>query len=458
MHGPAIVEDLDDYLDVLGQQPLLNIYTQICFCFPVADASSNSAIINTLTNGLERLSASFPWLAGQVVNEGAGEGNSGVFKIKPLEKIPRLVVKDLRHDPSIPTMDALRRANFPFSMLDEIILAPRKTLPGNESAADAAPVFLLQASFITGGLLLTFVGQHNAMDMTGQGQIIHLFSKACRNEPFTSDELSSGNLARHNLIPLLDDSYKPGSELARQMVKPSPSHPAPAPPPKCTWAYFTFPPTSLAALKSLATETITLPSGGYISTDDALSAFIWQSVIRARLPRLDPTAESTFARAVDVRRYLGIPQTYPGLVQNMTYHTYTLQKLVEEPLGAVASQLRSALDPKTSNLAYHTRALATFLDRTPDKNIISFTATLDLSADLMLSSWAKLNFYELDFNLGLGKPEAVRRPQFDPVESLIYLIPRTLDGEIAVAICLRDEDMERLRADEEFAKYARYIG
>lgn len=457
MPEPATVTDLNDcYLDVLGQQPLLKIYTQICCCFPVVDASSHSAIINTLTNGLERLSASFPWLAGQIVNEGSGEGNSGIFKIKPWEKIPRLVVKDLRHDPSIPTLDALRRANFPFSMLDESIIAPCKTLP-DASASDAAPVFLLQANFITGGLLLTFVGQHNTMDMIGQGQIIHLFSKACRNEPFTSEELASGNLARRNLIPFLDDSYKPGSELARQIVKPTPSPPVSNDTPKCTWAYFTFPPASLRALKSLATETITLPSG-YISTDDALSAFIWQSVIRARLPRLNPTAESTFARAVDVRRYLDIPLTYPGLVQNMTYHTYTLQKLVEEPLGGVASQLRSVLDPKTSNLGYNTRALATFLNRTPDKNVISFTATLDLSADIMCSSWAKLNCYDLDFNLGLGKPEAVRRPQFPPVESLIYFMPRALDGEIAVAICLRDEDMERLRADGEFAKYARYIG
>lgn len=126
-------------------------------------------------------------------------------------------------------------------------------------------------------------------------------------------------------------------------------------------------------------------------------------------------------------------------------------------MGILASQLRSAVDPKTSSLAYNTRALATFLDRAPDKDSISFTATLDLSTDIMLSSWAKLGCYGLDFNLGLGKPEAVRRPQFDPVESLIYLMPRAPDGEIAVGFCLRDEDMERLRADEEFAKYGKYI-
>ncbi|KAJ3090292.1 hypothetical protein HK102_004215 [Quaeritorhiza haematococci] len=469
MHGPAVIPDLDLPLDILGQQPLLKIYTQICLCFSVADASSHTHIVDTLQKGLERLSANFPWVAGQVVEEGSEGGNAGIFKIKPLERIPRLIVKDLRHDPSIPTMDALRQANFPFSMLDESIIAPRKTLPGGSDDEDETyPVFLVQATFITGGLLLTFVGEHNAMDMTGQGQVIHILSKACHNEQFTGEELSTGNLDRRDLVPLLDDSYKECSELARQVAKHTPpSHldangtngdpAAPFPPPKSTWAYFTFPHISLTALKSLATQTITLPSG-YISTDDALSAFIWQSVIRARLPRREPTSESTLARAVDVRRYIGVPQTYPGLLQNMTYHTNSLRQLVTEPLGVVASQLRLAVDPKTSNLGYCTRALATLLSHTSDKASVSFTATLDLSADLMISSWAKVDCYNLDFNLGLGKPEAVRRPRFEPFESLIYLMPRALDGEIAVAICLRDEDLGRLRADEEFGKYGKYIG
>ena len=71
---------------------------------------------------------------------------------------------------------------------------------------------------------------------------------------------------------------------------------------------------------------------------------------------------------------------------------------------------------------------------------------------------ARENFYELDFNLGLGKPESVRRPRFFPVESSGYILPRRLDGELVVVVCLRDEDMERLRMDEEFAKYGKYIG
>jgi hypothetical protein len=149
---------------------------------------------------------------------------------------------------------------------------------------------------------------------------------------------------------------------------------------------------------------------------------------------------------------------YPGAVQNMTYHTSSLQKLINEPLGIIASQLRSAVDPKTSTLGHDTQALATILSRSADKNIVSITASLDLSRDIMLSSWAKFDFYHLDFGLGLGKPVAVRRPGFVPVESLIYLMPKRGDGEISVAVCIREEDEERLRADKEFVKYGTYIG
>ena len=468
MQESAIGIDSDRYLDILGQSPLLNIYTQICFCFALPTDTPHSVIFDKLRDGLERLCVSFPWLAGQIHHEDANDGNSGVFKIKASSKIPLLIAQDLSNHPSAPTMDALRQADFPISMLDENIIAPRKTLSDHSAELASYPVsvFGLQANFIKGGLLLTFVGQHQVMDATGQGHIIHLLSKVCHHERLTEEELSSGNLDRRNIIPILDESYQPGPELAHQVIRPTSPDSAihdtneqhsPAASVKCTWSCFTFSSTSLISLKSLATNSLP-SSSGYISTDDALTAFIWQSITRARLPRLDSTDEIEFARAVDVRRYLNTPSTYPGLVQNMTYHTFTSQRLVMEPLGLVAAELRSAVDPETSDLAYNTRALATFLSRSPDKTVASFTATVDLSKDLMLSSLAKLNCYELDFDLGFGKPEAVRRPLFDTVESLVYLLPKSLDGEIAVAVCLRDEDLERLRADEELAKYGKFVG
>ncbi|CAG8957422.1 hypothetical protein HYFRA_00011403 [Hymenoscyphus fraxineus] len=445
--------DLNDHLDILGQQPGLNIYTQICSCYTVPDASSYSAIVKILENGLSRLSNSFPWTAGQVVNEGASKGNTGIFKIAPLEKTPRLVVKDLRDDPSAPTMDGLREAHFPFRMLDESIIAPRNTIPGTGGAdVSDSPVLIVQVTFIVGGLILTFLGQHQTMDGTGQGEVIRLFSKACHGEPFSSEEISTGNMPREDITPLLDDEYKPGPEIEQFLTKPSPA--ADTPPPKCSWTYFSFDDAALKAIKSLATTTLI---SGFVSTDDALSAFIWKCVARVRLHRLDPSAISTFARAVNIRSHLGVPQSYPGLVQSMVNSTCTAQELVNDTLGSVASRLRSALDPTTSDLAYKSRALATFLNRSPDKSIVAFTAMVDPSTGIMLSSWAKLDSYDLDFNLGLGPPESVRRPQFFPVESLMYLLPRRADGEIVVAMCLRDEDMVRLRNDEVFTKYGKNI-
>ncbi|KAF7547598.1 hypothetical protein G7Z17_g7632 [Cylindrodendrum hubeiense] len=453
---------LDVELDIMGQQPFLRIYTQISFCFPVPDPSAYPTFTNTLEKGLESLSDSFPWVAGQVVNEGAAQGNSGVFKIKALDKTPRLVVKDLRDDPSAPTMEGLRKSGFPMSMLDETVIAPRRTLPGGPdyNPADPEPVLILQANLIDGGFILTVNAQHSTMDMTGQGEVIRLLFKACKGEAFTEEELAAGNLARKTAIPLLDDTFELSDELDNQISQApsSESKPElPPAPPKASWAYFSFDPKSLSALKSHAEKSMdSSTSTSFISTDDSLSALIWQSVARARLPRLSPTDGTMIARAVDARGFVGAPKGYPGMLQNMTYNKSTIQELVDEPLGVVASKLRSQLDP--ANLRQRTRAIATYLTTLPDKSTFNVVASVNPSTGVMLSSWSKVNCYDLDFNFGLGKPESVRRPQFDPVESLMYLMPKAPDGEISLGISLREEDMERLKVDEEFVKYGKYIG
>ncbi|KAF2103834.1 trichothecene 3-O-acetyltransferase [Rhizodiscina lignyota] len=449
--------DLDDFhLDILGQQPRINkLYTQITFCFPFQNESPKSQVqvIHTLTKGLEKLSTNFPWVSGKVVNE------DGCFKIKPFENTAGLIIKDLSLDSSILTWDTLQRANFPFSMLDESVVAPCKTLAFSDESTSELPVFLVQANFISGGLLLTLNGQHGSMDMAGLGQVIYLLAKACRGEPFTPSELSTGNMDRKNIIPLLDE-HASSIELEHQISKDTPNRGVqPSQPPKFTWAYFLFAADALAALKSLAMETI--PSGSFVSTDDVLSAFVWQSVSCARLPRLS-TAEalySTLSRNVDVRRYLSIPPTYPGLVSNATFHTSSIKALVQEPLGSVAANIRSALDP--DNLRRRTQALATAISHGNGAKA-SFAGRGSPELDVRLSSWAKERCYDLDFGLGpgIGKPEAVRRPQFTDGarEGLVYFLPKTLSGEIAVGVCLRDEDLERLKRDKEFVEFGTYVG
>jgi hypothetical protein len=442
----------DITLDIFGQPPHIQIYTQISLLYAVTDASQYEIIVETLSEGLKRLTRSFPWLAGQIVNDGASPGNTGTFKITPLEKLPRLVVKDLRDDSSFPSMKRLRETNFPAAYLDENIIAPQKTLPGATSGP--RPVFLLQASFIAGGLVLTFVAAHSAMDMTGQGQIMSLLSKACHGAEFTREELDTGVLRGRNGIPLLDDTANLESALSQQITEEPVSSLEATVAQSCTWEYFEFPETSLAALKSLA-STASILQSKYVSTDDALTAYIWKSITRARLARLSTDNMSTLGRAVNVRRYLGIPETYVGFVQNMAYNTFSVKQLVEHSLGTIASTLQREVDPETSTLAHRTLALATMLDSLSDKSSVSFGVNVNPSTGLLPSSWAKVDCYGMDFNLGLGFPETVRRPKFDPFEGLIYLMPRTPGGEISAAVCLRDSDFESLKEDADFMQYVR---
>ncbi|CAI4045563.1 hypothetical protein SKDZ_12G0020 [Saccharomyces kudriavzevii ZP591] len=393
-----------------------------------------------------------------------GKGITGTYRNISSDKI-LLVIQDLQHNPSAPTMDSLEKVNFPIRMLDEKVFAPCMTInpPGSPIGlvAETGPVFAVQVNFICGGLVLTIVGQHNTMDMTGLVSSINLLDKACHREPFSDEDLFIGNMDKSESIPLFDETWKHssalGHEIAQTSKNTSVSTKVPPSPSKSSWGYVEFSAISLQNLKALAAQTVS-PYSSFVSTDDIVTAFIWKLVSRARLSRMEPETRSTLGRAVDVRKRLGLPMTYPGLLVNMTYNTYSLESMDQEPLGALASQLRRKLDPKVFDLVYNTCVLATLLSRCSDTTKVPIPAPVDTSSGIMLSSWAKVKLYDVDFNLGLGEPKTVRRPGFIPFEGLVYFMPRSSRGEMAVALCLRDDDWEFLNANEEWTNYTTYIG
>lgn len=452
-------------LDILGQTVRINrLYTPITLCFSTQldSASLRTAIIDRLEGGLACLSKTFPWISGEIVQ------NSDGFEITPTRTALSLMVKELRDDGAVPTWDELKQAGFPFGMIDEDVVAPCKTIV----AIDAErPVLLIQANFVQGGLLLTLEAQHGSMDMAGQTQVITLFSKACRGEAFTKDEVDTGNMQRVDRIPLADEknpaysdspTFKPEKVVqeAGANVKSRVSQPS-APSDALAWSYLDFPAASLSSLKKLASQTLAADAA-FVSTDDVLSAFIWQSITRVRRPRLDSprSAPTTLTRNVDVRRHFDLPPTYPGMMTTATSHTYPVDDLVnQKSLGAIASGLRAALDPEPLRKSAIGQATAIARDRDAAAQR-SFSALSYPSLDVRLSSWAKEKLYDLDFGPSLGQPEAVRRPMFKDGarEGLVYFLPKGRDGSIVVGICLRDEDMERLRMDEEVLQWSRWVG
>lgn len=85
-------------------------------------------------------------------------------------------------------------------------------------------------------------------------------------------------------------------------------------------------------------------------------------------------------------------------------------------------------------------------------------ANLDLTSDLLVSSWATPGAYQLDFALGLGLPGAVRMTRRAPFEGMAYLFPFIPKGNTAILICLRVSDLAALKADESFSRLTHYMG
>ncbi|KAF1985599.1 trichothecene 3-O-acetyltransferase [Aulographum hederae CBS 113979] len=453
----------DFHLDIFGQQQRINkLYTQITYCFPTGNEDRVEIIIETLKSGAERLFEAIPWIAGTVIEE------EGTFKIKPFERTEPLIVKDLRSDTQVPSWGSFENARFPFSMLDEKDIAPSTTL--SDDTVSDFPVFLIQANLVVGGLLLTFNGQHGSMDMAGLGEVIRLYSKVCRNESFTAEELEVSNMDRKGIIPLLDDDEYKASNGQIQPPQPATTDDKPSSSKSVSdsliWSYISFSASSLKAMKSDATSN--LPENtSFVSTDDVLSAFIWQRMTTSRLFRLETSnlqlnltsqsqsSTTSLSRNVDVRTHFNLPPSYPGLLVTSTTHTLPVENLIYQSLSNLSSTLRVSLNPDL--IRHQVRIQVSIALNKPPP---SFASSSNPALDVRLSSWAKERCYEHDFGPGLGKPTVVRRPRFErgAREGLVYFLPKTRDGEIVVGVCLREDDMERLRSDGEIRRWGRWIG
>ena len=127
------------------------------------------------------------------------------------------------------------------------------------------------------------------------------------------------------------------------------------------------------------------------------------------------------------------------------------------PIGDLAGRLRRLL-LQDGKIKHHMRAFATVLDRLDDKSKLLNGAKLDPTRDVVVSSYANIKCCELSFGPLLGRPEAARRPRMPAWPSLCYMMPKARSGDIAVALCVGEEDTEKLRKDEVLKGYADYLG
>lgn len=476
--------NLTHYHDVLGQLPRLKTYTHMLLCFPLRDDLLATALIGSLESAARALFKAFPWLAARVVHEGSGPGNSGTFRLAPCPEFAgqNAIVRTKDCTDICPTFKEILDARGPVDMLDGGILGPVPAFPHiyDDAELDPAPVFTLQANLVQGGLLLDAAAQHNFIDGGGLLRLLELLAGAMRGEPFSAAALEHGNRDRSTLIPLLgrDEPMLDHSHLLREPLATGAPRPPPAPPAQAArWHFVRFPSSKVAALKQRANNDIRA-QGAFVSTDDALSAFIWRRLSAVRLARIGAGAgegagegaaasdsePSKFSRAVDARRALGVPRDYPGQMGYNATCRLALGELAggrsrsrsrSLSLGDVALRLRRAVG--RVNHAHAVRSWATFVAREPDKSRIMFGGAFDPDRDVGVSSLLHASVHAVEFG-PLGRPALVRRPRFGPLEGCIYLWTATGEGDVDVLLCLKGKDWEGLERDGEWGEYTEFIG
>ena len=453
--------------DDIGQLARLKTYTHLLCCFPLPEDQSQEAISKSLEDAALKLTAAFPWLTAKVVNEGAEPGNSGTFKLLPCTSFsaPNTIIriKDCRE--LCPSYADILSTKGSQPMLDGSILGPVKAFPETyqESEADPAPVLVIQANFIKGGLLLDAAAQHNFIDGGGLFHSLRLFAKALRGEPFSPVELEQGNRDRRTIIPLLksDEPLLDHSHLICPPIPPSNGVPAPPPNPNnAAWYTFRFPASALSSLKDRANASLPPPTPdsdiSFVSTNDALSAFIWQRLSTVRLARHGQADKlSKFSRAMDARRAMGVPREYMGQMgYNATCHL-PFSVLTGSSLGAVAAALRQKM--LAANDEYSVRSWVSFIAGEKDKSRIMFGGKFDPENDVGASSLVHAELHSVEFGV-LGRPQLVRRPNFKPLQSCVYFWSQTVEGDWDVLMCLGEKDVVGLKEDREWSGNTEFIG
>ncbi|KAI0890806.1 transferase family-domain-containing protein [Annulohypoxylon nitens] len=452
--------DFSRYQDIFGQLRLLKSYTHFLLCFQMPDGQSRESIVEELNSAITKLTATFPWLAAKVINEGSGNGNSGLFKVErcPQWEPPNsiLVVKDCSDECA--SFTDIMAAKGPVDMLDAPMLTRFPSFPQSyqETEDDPAPVLSLQANFIRGGLLLDVAAQHNIMPGSGILQFLRLLSKAMAGESPTPLEIEQGNRDRRQMIRLLRPDEEPVN--TSRYDRPSllkiaiPAVPAPY----GRWCTFRLSAKSMSALKDMCNDAASfVPPVTFVSSNDALTAFFWQRLVALRLARTpgSGTTTSKFVQAVDVRAVMGVPTEYMGHMVYNTFSQLTFTEIAEEPLATLASLMRKNLMEDVNERAV--RSFVTRLANTPDKTTIMYGGDMSPN-DVAFTSIAQADLYNVPFGV-LGKMALFRRPKFIPRATTGILFPKTLDGITDFLVCLNDQDLADLKADSKWCTYAELI-
>ena len=421
----------------------------------------------------------------------------------------QLTYKDLSY--VLPPFEELRDAGFvPSAFKDELVLR-EDTFP--QLPAD---ILVAQANFVKGGCILAVNFHHCCLDGIGVMVALKVWAESCRYlqgdksaicswldpESFNhslpeilyeqegyarpAHEVDPGVWGFLPFLPPVDalESHKNGtidtkkSRLPQEKALPPPPvfpHRFVWPPPPVqdglNTTMFLIPPESVQKLKE---EVIADPEakGLITSISDIVQAFFWRSAIKARYrvakelrgETFGPDEISVLELPIDGRPYFSslLPSSYMGSMLILNRPNMPIETLCspETSIGNIAYILREAAARITPSLVHDA---FTLLRSLPDYGRFT-TACMGLTgmhamiSNMMLFQTSDISFADSIF-AGGGSPEALR-PQIERGHKrfrFLVIHPMREDGGVELVLGTNPEELEMLRTDEQFTKYAELI-
>lgn len=363
---------------------------------------------------------------------------------------PRVFIKDLTQ--AYPSFEELSIRRFPVKYFDAEVMLPRPA-----DGVDDGQILKLQANFISGALILCAMVHHSFADAQGLAVIVeqlgvHLVAGQA------APKLSAESIDRSPLFMKFppDQPIKWARDHVRSEMSPQFEL---AKNPGVTGQIFRC---SFAAMKELKAQVSGLltNSDGWISTTDALSAFIWICV--------------TFAchdGAHDSQKWLHFFLNGRAKFENPLPNSYVGNCVLACQVVRQASQLlaRSRAADECSEGGWP--------DRTKFEEIIASIA-VDIRREIIrcdedrirehieaiyhysdirynvgggkfpvdhmgISSLFDLATYSVDLGGILGKAAAVRLPD-NQVDGMSFILPKSSEDSLDYCLWLEDDSMQRL--------------
>ena len=461
------------------------LYNAIMFAFP-ASAVSRETVCSVLLQSLSRLINELPFLGADIVSDRSIDTRPGNLRLQiPDQAVPEIVVRDLTFDINWHhSYEQLRSAGMPLKLLDGKILAPPASGIGNANRFISA-----QLNCMKGGYILSLCSNHAFVDASGLATIMSRWAQFAYDLQHDSSGMTRGEVALYeDQLPALHPEMTSPAIFERLKSRPEVWHvlgldatknlspqettqenelptmiPANGPMPNnLRTAIFEVTSTAAKRLK----DDISPSKPSWISSQDALHALIWCSIIKARFPASlgnswKDHGTSILSVAIDGRSLLTppIPASYIGNAIFFALVEANVDALTasKASLSEIALLIRRRIEEcKDKSLITDAVRLAATI---PDVRDLRIVMQDYLGVHLSTSSLVNLPFYELEFG-GIfgngGKPEFFRFPK-GQFGAICLLLPRKLDGRIEVVIGMNDADMDRLINDEQFRKYVTFL-